>query len=82
MIIVPQNISFHEEQAMQIIDSPYQKISAGISILKSANGQPKLAGSLIEKTLEGMENQNALASAPAMETSDVTGEGKFINTTA
>ncbi len=41
---------------MQVAGISISTASAGMSILKSANEQPKLAGELISKTVEAMGN--------------------------
>ncbi len=59
------------------------KVFSGGSVLKTANEQPRLAGELISKTVEGMiQNQYAQASAQPVDVSAITGTGKIINTTA
>ena len=57
--------------------------SGSMSMLKSANEQPKLAGELISKTVEGMmQIQSAQSPAQHIDTSEISGTGKIINTTA
>jgi hypothetical protein len=65
---------------MQIAGIPYQKSLNSLSVLKTANEQPNLAGELISKTVEGMQSQNAPTPAQPIHVS--TGTGRIINTTA
>jgi hypothetical protein len=67
---------------MQTTGIPYQKPMSGISVLKTANEQPKLAGELISKTVESMRNQRAQTPAQPADISGITGKGTIINTTA
>ena len=55
----------------------------GVSVLKTANEQSRLAGELISKSVENMiQNQYTPASAQPVDVSGITGTGKIINTTA
>ena len=65
---------------MQTAGIPYQKPLNSLSVLKTANEQPKLAGELISKTVESMQSQNAPTPIQPIHAS--TGMGKIINTTA
>ena len=65
---------------MQTAGIPYQKPLNGLSLLKTANEQPKLAGELISRTVESMQSQNAPTPVQPIHVS--TGTGKIINTTA
>lgn len=57
--------------------------SGNITILKSANEQPQLAGELISKTVEGIiQIQSAQSSAQHIDMSGFSGTGKIINITA
>lgn len=67
---------------MQTTGIPNQKPMSGISVLKTANEQPKLAGELISKTVESMRNQRAQTPAQPADISSITGTGTIINTTA
>jgi hypothetical protein len=68
---------------MQIQETSNSALSAGHSILKSANQQPELAGDLIAKTVAGIsQTQTAQAPVQSTDMSKITGTGKIINTTA
>jgi len=68
---------------MQITNMSNSASSSGVSILKSANEQPKLAGELISRTVENMvQIQTAQSPARPIDISEITGIGKIINTTA
>jgi len=68
---------------MQIPGKSNSALSAGLSILKSANQQPELAGDLIAKTVAGMSQmQTAQSQAQSIDMSEITGTGKIINITA
>jgi hypothetical protein len=82
MIIFASKLYFNREENMQITDIPYQKSLTGISVLKTANEQPRLAGELISKTVEGMHSQTAQTPVQPTDISGITGTGKIINTTA
>lgn len=65
---------------MQIAGTRNTASSGSISILKSANEQPKLAGELISKTVEGMvQIQSAQSPAQRIDISGITGTGTLIN---
>jgi hypothetical protein len=65
---------------MQIAGTRNTPSSGSISILKSANEQPKLAGELISKTVEGMAQiQSAQTPAQPVDMSGITGTGTLIN---
>jgi hypothetical protein len=54
--------------------------SGSMSMLKSANEQPKLAGELISRTVEGMmQIQSAQSPAQRIDISEISGTGKIIN---
>ena len=65
---------------MQTTGIAYQNGLNSLSVLKTANEQPKLAGELIAKTVEGMQSQNA--PTPVQPINFSTGTGQIINTTA
>lgn len=68
---------------MQISGTSATSSSVGLSILKSANRQPELAGDLIAKTLAGMaQMQTGQSSVQPVDISKITGTGKLINITA
>ncbi len=68
---------------MQISGTSATSSSVGLSILKSANQQPELAGDLIAKTLADMaQMQTGQSSAQPIDISEITGTGKIINITA
>ena len=68
---------------MQIGNMSNSASSSGVSILKSANEQPKLAGELINRTVENMvQIQAAQSPSQRIDISEITGTGKIINTTA
>ena len=68
---------------MQITDPHSTASSSVLSILKSANEQPRLAGELISRTVENMvQIQAAQSPAQPLAISEITGIGKIINTTA
>ncbi|MDK9707583.1 MAG: hypothetical protein OEL83_11095 [Desulforhopalus sp.] len=68
---------------MQITNMSNPAPSSGVSILKSANEQPKLAGELINRTVEDMvQIQAAQSPSQRIDISEITGTGKIINTTA
>jgi hypothetical protein len=67
---------------MQTTDIANRSPMSGISVLKTANEQPKLAGELISKTVAGMRSQSAQAPAQPADISGITGTGTIINTTA
>jgi len=51
-----------------------------MSILKSANEQPKLAGELISRTVESMmQIQSAQSPVQRIDISEITGTGKIID---
>jgi hypothetical protein len=60
-----------------------QSFSA-LSVLKTANEQPRLAGELISKSVDAMmQNQSvARSSVQPVDVSGITGTGRIINTTA
>lgn len=68
---------------MQIPGTSSSALPTSLSILKSANQQPELAGDLIAKTVAGM-SQMSTAQSPAQsnDISEITGTGKIINITA
>jgi hypothetical protein len=66
---------------MQITSSGAE--SANRSILKSANEQPRLAGELISKTIEGlMQAQTAQTPVPSAAPIAAAGKGTIVNITA
>jgi hypothetical protein len=68
---------------MQVTDINSSALPSGLSILKSANEQPKLAGELINRTVENMvQIQAAQSPAQRIDISEITGTGKIINTAA
>jgi hypothetical protein len=68
---------------MQIASASSVASMASLSVLKSANEQPTLAGELISKTIEGlMQAQLAQTPVQTVELSAVTGIGRIVNTTA
>lgn len=68
---------------MQIASVGNLTSSGSMSMLKSANEQPKLAGELISKTVEGMmQNQSVQSPAQHIDISEISGTGKIINITA
>jgi hypothetical protein len=74
---------FQEAFAMQIPGTSNSVLSSGLSILKSANQQPELAGDLIAKTVAGIsQTQTVQSSAQSVDMSKITGTGKIINITA
>jgi hypothetical protein len=57
--------------------------TANMSILKSANEQPHLAGELISKTVEGlMQAQASQTSVPSAAPLATSGKGTIVNITA
>ena len=67
---------------MQIPSITNTAFSGSISILKLANEQPKLAGELISKTVEGIiQIQSAQTPAQRVDVSEISGTGKIINIT-
>jgi hypothetical protein len=68
---------------MQITGTNNSAVLTSVSLLKSANEQPKLAGDLIRRTVESMVNVQA-AQSPAQyaDISEFPGTGKILNTTA
>jgi len=68
---------------MQITSSTNVNSVANLSVLKSANEQPSLAGELISKTVEGlMQTQTPQSPPQSVPFSAATGTGGIINTTA
>ena len=54
-----------------------------MSLLKSANEQPKLAGELISRTVDNMvQAQTVQSPAQRIDMSEISGTGKLINITA
>ncbi len=68
---------------MQITGTSNSALPADLSILKSANKQPELAGDLIAKAVAGI-SQMQISQSPALsiDISKITGTGKIINITA
>lgn len=57
--------------------------TANMSILKSANEQPHLAGELISKTVEGlMQAQTSQTPVPSAAPLATSGKGTIVNITA
>jgi hypothetical protein len=52
-----------------------------LSLLKSVNEQPKLAGELITKTVESLQKQNAQTPAPISDSTSFPAKGKIIDVT-
>lgn len=68
---------------MQITGTNSSAASASMSLLKSANEQPKLAGELISRTVDNMVQAQAVQSpAQRIDMSEISGTGKLINITA
>ncbi len=68
---------------MQITGTNNSAASASVSLLKSANEQPKLAGELISRTVDNMvQMQAAQSPAQRIDMSEISGTGKIINITA
>jgi hypothetical protein len=68
---------------MEISGISNVKYFNGVSVLKTANEQPRLAGELISKSIESMiQNQYTPTAGQSVDLSSVTGTGKIINTTA
>jgi len=68
---------------MQIPRTNNSALPTDLSILKSANQQPELAGDLIAKTVASMsQTQTAQSPAQSIDMSKITGTGKIINVTA
>lgn len=68
---------------MQIMPVTHVNSAVNLSILKSANEQPNLAGELISKTVEGlMQAQLAQVQTPLYDVSALAGTGSTINTAA
>ncbi len=62
------------------VSSP--QVTAGIAIVKTANEQPELAAELIRQVHGKTPVQNAAEPNQPVDTSEVTGTGTIINTTA
>lgn len=68
---------------VQITSSSNVNSAANLSLLKSANLQPTLAGELISKTVEGlMQAQSAQTPPQPVLFSTATGTGGIIDTSA
>lgn len=68
---------------MQIMPVTHVNSAVNLSILKSANEQPNLAGELINKTVEGlMQTQLAQVQTPLYDFSALARTGSIINTAA
>ena len=68
---------------MQITGTNSSAASASMSLLKSANEQPKLAGELISRTVDNMvQAQTVQSPAQRIDMSEISGTGKLINITA
>lgn len=68
---------------MQIASAGSLTFLASMSMLKSANEQPQLAGELISRTVEAMmQIQSAQSPAQHIDISEISGTGKIVNITA
>jgi hypothetical protein len=67
---------------MQTTGILYQQSVIGVSVLKTANQQPQLAGDLIVQAVENMRNQAAQTPIQPADISGIPVTGNIINTTA
>jgi hypothetical protein len=76
-------IKFELRLSMQVASMSNQAAYSGLSILKSANEQPKLAYDLIRKTVEAIRQAQPMQTvAQPVYGSALTGTGTVIDTTA